>query len=87
MAKQLGHPGGFGGLAGLRYGGAPRVLADGRSLHPLERLGLLSGGGFPSVGVPSLPAPGHAPAAGGGPGSLFQPAVLAPRPIDPTGFL
>lgn len=62
------------------FGGATHtfntaVLTDGRSLHPLQRLGLVAHSGWPNMGTPRLAGVDTAPPAGG-------PALGGPPLLD-----
>ena len=54
------------------------LLAGGRSLHPLERMGAVSGTQMPSMPVAPLPRPGDAPHAAMTGFDLIYPHLLTP---------
>lgn len=55
----------LGAINGASHGFAAKLFNRGRSLHPLQRVGVVPNLGFPNVGAVALPHVGSAPPAGG----------------------
>lgn len=53
-----------GAITGPNHVFANNVLTDGRSLHPLQRLGLVSHSGYPNIGAAGRPFGAAPPAKG-----------------------
>lgn len=55
----------LGSVNGAAHAFASAMFSGGRSLHPLQRAGVIPHLGFSNVGVAALPGAGSAPPAGG----------------------
>lgn len=74
-----------GAIVGPMYDFATRVLFDGRSLHPLQRIGDAGHSGFPSIGAGTPSGFGDAPdAAPPSMAALGYPHILSPAITTPS---
>lgn len=70
-----------GAIIGLNHGFGSRFLQDGRSLHPLQRVGNVDHTGWPSIPVQWLPRPGGGPPVGVG---TYDHIIAYPKTYDPS---